>query len=68
MTGEDWPPLIPDPPGQEGKLPAIVPKVPCSSKNVALKKVVTMEAGSLNSACSVRAHLKTQARSPLWSQ
>ena len=50
MTGCEWPPLVPDPPGQEGKLPAIVPKVPCSSKNVALKKVVTMEAGSLNSA------------------
>ena len=41
--------MVPDPPGQEGTLPAIVPKIP--SKNVApKKKVVTMEAGSLNSA------------------
>ena len=49
MTGGEWPPLVPDPPGQEGKLPAIVPEIP--SKNVApKKKVVTMEAGSLISA------------------
>ena len=57
MTGGEWPPLVPDPPGQEGKLPAIVPKIPSTnrkprgSKDVApKKKVVTMEAGSLNSA------------------
>ena len=55
MTGGEWPPLVPGPPGQEGKLPAIVPKIPSTSKkkqgNVgSKKKVVTLEAGSLNSA------------------
>ena len=47
--------LVPGPPGQEGKLPAIVPKIPSTAKkahgNVGSKKnVVTLEAGSLNSA------------------
>ena len=51
MTGEDWPPLIPDPPGQEGKLPGILPKIPSNEKPSGSKdKVVTLEAGSLNSA------------------
>ena len=57
MTGGEWPPLVPDPPGQEGKLPAIVPKIPSTnqkplgSKDMSpRKKVVALEAGSLNSA------------------
>ena len=52
MTGGEWPPLVP---GQEGKLPAIVPKIPSTGKKVhgdvgSKKNVVTLEAGSLNSA------------------
>ena len=51
MTGRDWPPLVPYPPGQEGKLPGILPKIPSSDKSSGSRdKVVTLEAGSLNSA------------------
>ena len=51
MTGDDWPPLVPDPPGEGGKLPGILPKIPSNEKSSGSKdKVVTLEAGSLNSA------------------
>ena len=52
MTGNEWPPLVPDPPGQEGKLPRILPKIPSTDKkSIGSKdKVATLEAGSLNSA------------------
>ena len=51
MTGDDWPPLVPDPPGQGGKLPGILPKIPSNDKSSSSKdKVATFEAGSLNSA------------------
>ena len=53
MTGGEWPPLVPDPPGQEGRLAAIVPKFPSTAMHGDVgfkKKVVTLEAGSLTSA------------------
>ena len=52
MTGDKWPPLVPDPPGQEGKLAAIMPKFPSTDKKSSgsQDKAVVLEAGSLNSA------------------
>ena len=51
MTDDDWPPLVTDPPGQEGKLPGILPQIPSTDKSGGSKdKVFTFEAGSLNSA------------------
>ena len=54
MTGDEWPPLVPDPPGQKGKLPGILPKIPSThvgkTSRSSENKVVTLKAGSLTSA------------------
>ena len=54
MTGNEWPPLVPDPPGQDGKLPGILPRIPSTdvgkTSSSSEDKVVTLEAGSLTSA------------------
>ena len=54
MTGDEWPPLVPDPPGHKGKLPGILPRIPSTdvgkTSSSSEDKVVTLEAGSLTSA------------------
>ena len=55
MAGEEWPPLVPHPPGHQGQeLPDILPNIPSPDKGKrssgSKDKVVTLEAGSLNSA------------------
>ena len=54
MTRDGWPPLVPDPPGQKGKLPGILPKIPSTDVRKTSRssedKVVTLKAGSLTSA------------------
>ena len=58
MIGNDWPPLVPYRPGEEEKLPGILPKIPSkdedrrwrASQDKAKEKVVRLEAASLTSA------------------
>ena len=58
MIGNDWPPLVPYRPGEEEKLPGIVPKIPSkdedrrwkASQDKAKENVARLEAASLTSA------------------
>ena len=54
MAGEEWPPLVPHPPSQEGQdLPDILPNIPFTKGKISSgskDKVVTLEACSLTNA------------------
>ena len=53
MSGNDWPPLVPDPPGQEGKWPEILPTIPSIDQgrtSMSSEDRVTLDAYSLTNA------------------
>ena len=53
MSGNDWPLLVPDPPGQEGKWPVIMPTIPSINQgrtSMSSEDRVTLDAYSLTNA------------------
>ena len=69
-AGDEWPPLVPHPPGHEGQeLPDILPNIPSTRGKLSSgskDKVVTLEAGSLNSAYHQLDQLRLQPV-PAWA-